>query len=158
MKRKSLLLVGLFVMIFFITTNVSAANTAYSPYGSITVPNYSDTYVQTTASYTYPYAMNRISSYSGSATVHSELYTRYGGSQTKMGNALSLSSTGISLWKPTSVSSTPSGFTITNQTTCPYGDRTQYNCIISGSTYAIRLNNKNLISSFTVSGSIIFTE
>lgn len=157
MKKKNFLLIGLFAMIFFVTTNVSAS-TAYSPYGSITVPNYSETYVQTTAYNTYTYAMNRISSYSGSATVHSELYTQYGGSQTKMGNELSLSSTGISLWKPTNITSTPSGFTITNQTTCPNGDRTPNKCIVSGSTYAIRLNNKNLISSFTVSGSIIFAD
>ena len=156
--KKILFLVLTFIVVLTATVGVSAATQGFS-YISITVPKLkSATIAPATAEKNYKYVLNAISSYSGTAAVHSKYYSYYNGTkQNQLGSDLKTTSTGSALWNASNVSTVPVGWSIAMMGKCSGTDTSSNYCALKGSTYALYLDNKNVLSSFTVSGQFTFT-
>lgn len=156
-KKRLALLVLTLIVTLATATGVSASQ-AFS-YGTITIPKTKDaTIAPATASQNYKYVLNYIYSYSGSAAAHSQYYSYYNGTkQNQLGNDLKTTSTGGAIWKPTNVSADPNGWSIIMIGKCSGTDTSSNYCALKGSTYALYLDNQNLLSSYTINGQLTFT-
>lgn len=105
----------------------------------------------------YKYALNNIEGYSGSATVHATYEGLYNGKSYKLaGKELSASTVGAVLWRPSSLSTSPSGYTIKASANCEGVATTTKMCVLRGIQYRLKLKNKNLISEFAINASLDF--
>lgn len=158
-KKKVLALVLTFIVALTATVGVSAATQGFS-YASITVPKLkSATIAPAPAERNYKYVLNAIFNYSGPAAVHSKYYSYYNGTkQNQLGNDLKTTSTGAAFWNASNDSSVPVGWSIAMMGKCSGTDTSSSYCALKGSTYALYLDNQNVLSSFTVSGQFTFTD
>lgn len=159
MKKTITSLIFTFLLII-ITIPQVLANTQALGYNA-TVPatgEYTTSY-SLQANKNYKWVMNYLHSYSGSAVVHSYYYIKYNsGSVALSGSDIQLSSTGGGVWRATNVSTLPSGWTINAQRTCTGSGISDNYCAIQGSSYVLKVDNKNLLNSFTVNGQLTFTD
>lgn len=160
MKKILTMAVFAFVVAMVATTSVSANTTIH--FYEATVPHGQTGYLQyETASYNFVYSMNKLTSTAGRAAIHSYYQTKYNGSAVTVGGELVLDGAGylgISLWKPTGVSSNPSGYSITNRKNCSGSNVTSNYCAIQGSQYRLKLDNENLLYHYKIKGQFIFTD
>lgn len=108
----------------------------------------------------FVYVLNKVTSSSGKAAIHSTYETLFNNKEVVVGSELTLEGTGYTgavLWKPSRVSSRPSGYTIKSDTNCEGNNVTDSQCAVSGSRYHLKLRNKNVLFSFDVSGQFTYT-
>lgn len=157
-------MINTLILTFLITVaNISSvfANTS-STFYEATVPKNKTVYLDyERASYNYVYALNKITSATGRASIHSYYQTEYNSKAITVGEELIIEGagdTGTSLWRPTGTSSNPSGYTITNRKNCEGNNVTSNYCAIQGSKYRLKLDNQNLLYYYEIKGQFIFTD
>ncbi|MBQ4634142.1 MAG: hypothetical protein IJB71_02200 [Bacilli bacterium] len=157
MKRMLSTLIVTIISAFALTINVNAAvGTAYT----VTVAAGDTTYVNSniTPGRNYPYTVNEISAYAGSASVHTTLQTLYNGSYVTISPTLSLSRVGSAAWRPSAVGGNPTGFTVRTGGTCSGSNTSSTACALSGARYRFYLVNKNILNHFSVSGHLYYAD
>lgn len=159
---KKILTVSFFAFLFVTITMTSvSANTVVNFYEA-TIPKGQTDYLEyETANYNFVYSMNKLTATAGKAAIHSYYQTKYNGKAVTVGGELVLDGAGYvgtSLWRPTGVSSNPSGYSITNKKNCSGNNVTSNFCAIQGSQYRLKLDNENLLYQYKISGQFIFTD
>lgn len=158
---KKLLLIAFGTLLFVLTgTNVSAA-TQITSYNNVTVPRRSQILVgPNKANYTYKYALDRQSSKTDDAAIHLYYACTYNGSNIKISPEVEISEKGsyTVLFRPVSVTTKPSSYSINATTSCSGGNTSDSACALANSTYYLYMENINFLHAFTTSGQFIFTD
>lgn len=157
MKKISKILIVTVISVFgLMATTKAAVGTPYT----VTVTDGQSTYMQSRIypGEDYTYSVNEITDYAGSAKVYTTIQTLYNGSYVTISPTLSLSRTGSAVWRPSSVSSNPVGFTVRTSGTCSGSNTSSTACAVDGATYRLKLQNKSSFYDFTINGQFWFAK